>query len=595
MKNNIINFHILSTIVISVLFFAPSVFAGETDQVALNAARFGMFTLVPPLVAIILAFATKNVVLSLFLGVFSGTFMIELSGANFIGAISDGFIGVTTRILSSLADPWNAGIVLQCLAIGGLIALVSKMGGTRAIAEALAKRAKTATSSQIVTWMLGLIIFFDDYANSLTVGPIMRPVTDKLKISREKLAFIIDATAAPIAGIALISTWVGYEMGLIKDGFEIVHTQVNAYGIFIETIPYRFYNILILVFIVASAIFLREFGPMHAAEKRARQTGKVLSDNANPMIAEEAGTLEPDPGTPLRAWNAIIPIGALIFGSLIGFYFNGYHAITGGEDTALIGLLQTAPLSFDAIREAFGAADASIVLFQAALFAGILAMGMGVAQKIFNWEKAIGFWMQGIKSLIITGVILLLAWSLSGTIKELGTAKYLAAILSDKIPPFILPSIIFIMGSVISFATGTSYGTMGILMPMTIPLAFSVNPDHAYIVMNVGAVLTGAIFGDHCSPISDTTIMSSMGAACDHIDHTKTQMVYAISVAAVTVCFGYIPVGLGIPVIIVLPISIVAIIALVYCLGKPVDQAEDELEQAVYTYESRRNVAAADN
>lgn len=565
----------LFIIIISVLTTTWA-FAETPDAASINSAKYGLFTLIPPLLAIVLAFITKNVVLSLFLGVFSGTFMLELKGFNILPAITNGFVNISQKILSSLADPWNAGIVLQCLAIGGLIALVAKMGGTRAIAEALAKKAKSPRSSQLVTWVLGLFIFFDDYANALTVGPIMRPVTDKLRVSREKLAFIIDATAAPIAGIALISTWVGYEMGLIKDGYEIVGMQVNAYGIFVSTIPYRFYNILILVFIVASAIMMREYGPMYKAEVRARKTGKLLADDAKPMISEESNMLEPDEGTKLSIWNAIVPIGTLIIGALLGFYFNGYNGIMGGDNKVAIDILQSSPVSFAALRETFGAADASIVLFEAALFAGIVAMVMGVAQKIFNWENAVHFWLQGVKALMITGVILLLAWSLSGVIKELGTAKYLASILSDKVPAFILPSIIFILGSVISFATGTSYGTMGILMPMTIPLAFAINPDQGYIIMNVGAVLTGAIFGDHCSPISDTTILSSMGSACDHIDHTKTQMVYAVSVAAVAIIFGYIPVGLGLPIMIVLPVSIVAVIVMLRFIGKSVDGIEPE-------------------
>ena len=211
--------------------------AAEPAVVAANADRFGILTLVPPLVAIALAFITKNVVLSLFAGIFSGTFMLSLKGMNVFIAVSEGFSRLTNGILSSLADPWNAGIVLQCLAIGGLIAVISKMGGTKAIAQALAKRARDAVSAQIVTWVMGLLIFFDDYANALTVGPIMRPVTDRLKISRERLAFIIDATAAPIAGIALISTWVAYEVGLIKDGLGAVGIEANAYTVFCGNHP----------------------------------------------------------------------------------------------------------------------------------------------------------------------------------------------------------------------------------------------------------------------------------------------------------------------------------------------------------------------
>ena len=544
--------------------------AADPAVAAANADKFGVLTLVPPLVAIILAFVTKNVVFSLFTGILSGTFMLSIRGINVFQGLSDAFTSITHHILNSLADPWNAGIILQCLTIGGLIALISKMGGTKAIAESLVKRAKSPVSAQLVTWCMGLLIFFDDYANSLTVGPIMRPVTDRMRISREKLAFIIDATAAPIAGIALISTWVAYEVGLIKSGLEGLGIQANAYGVFVETIPYRFYNIMILAFVVLSAVTLREFGPMKKAEERTRATGEVIARGSRAMTSKEESDLEPAHGIKLSIWNAIIPLLTLIIGSFIGFYVNGKAAILGGDDAALIQLFTDAPFGFTAIREAFGSSDASVVLFQAALFASIVAMVMGIYKKLFTMEEAVGHWVQGVKSLIITGVILLLAWSLSSVIKEMGTAKFLITVLSDKIPVFILPSIIFILGSCISFATGTSYGTMGILMPLAIPMAHAISPDHGYLLMNVGAVLTGAIFGDHCSPISDTTILSSMGSGCDHIDHTRTQLVYACSVGALTVLFGYIPVGLGLPVMMVLPMGIAAVAALLFIVGKPV-------------------------
>lgn len=559
---------ILVLLALLVVLFTGSVFADTVSPQDLNASKYGVFTLLPPFIAILLAFVTKNVILSLFIGVFSGTFLIGLNDYGIIGAIVHGFLNIVNLILGSLSDSWNAGIILQCLTIGGLIALITKMGGAKAVAEALAKKAKTPRSAQLITWVLGLFVFFDDYANSLIVGPIMRPVTDKLRISREKLAFVIDATAAPIAGIALISTWVGYEIGLIKDGYESIGQTVNAYNIFIETIPYRFYNILILVFIVASAVLLREFGPMYKAEKRARTTGKLLPDGAHPMIAEDTTEIEPNEGVKLSIWSAIIPIMTLIVAAFVGFYMNGYNAL----DAEMMAMVDKAPFSILSIRETFGASDASIVLFQAALIASVVAFIMGSTKKMFKIGEGIDVFVQGTKSLLITAIILLLAWSLSGVIKELGTAKFLVALLSDKVPAFILPSIIFILGSIISFATGTSYGTMGILMPLTIPLAFAINPSDAYVVMSAGAVLTGAIFGDHCSPISDTTILSSMGSACDHIEHTRTQLVYSLSVAVISIVFGYIPVGLGISVAIVLPVSMIAIFVFLRLFGKSVKE-----------------------
>jgi len=550
-----------------VAFAAPAL-AADSSKGAANAQAFGLLTLIPPVVAILLAFLTKNVVLSLFLGVFSGCFMLDLKGWDIYTAFVDGFLRLSTEIVASLADGWNAGIVLQCLAIGGLIALVSKMGGAKAIADALSKRAKTPRSSQFATWVMGLFIFFDDYANSLTVGPIMRPVTDKMKVSREKLAFIIDATAAPIAGIALISTWVAYEVGLIRDGFQAIGVEANAYGIFVETIPYRFYNIFILIFIVFTIWFMREFGPMHKAEVRARTEGKVLADGATPMAAEESSSLEPGKHVVPSVWNAIVPIGTLIVAAFLGFYFNGYSAI---DDEALLATINASPLSFTAMRECFGASDASVVLFQAALVASLVAMGMAIIKKALPVKEAIETWITGVKSMNITAVILLLAWSLSGVIKELGTATYLVSVLSETLPPFLLPTIIFILGSIISFATGTSYGTMGILMPLAIPLSFALNPDPNFVVLNVGSVLTGAIFGDHCSPISDTTILSSMGSACDHIDHVRTQLYYALAVAFIAIVAGYIPAGLGMPVYLTLPAGIILTGLVVRFVGKPVD------------------------
>ena len=559
-------FKVFLTVFAMTMLCSTLVFAAE-DAAAVNSAKFGMWTVLPALVSIVLAFLTKNVVVSLFIGTITGCIMLQLNGFNIITALTQGFIDFTYRALNSLADPWNAGIILQVLVIGGVIHLVAKMGGAKAIAEALARKAKTVKSAQLTTWLLGLAVFFDDYANSLIVGPIMRPVTDKLGVSREKLAFVIDATAAPIAGLAIISTWIGLEVGLIGDALKSVGIQADGFGVFLETIPYRFYNILILAFVVISAITLREFGPMLKAERRARR-GEVLSTTE---ISSDSEDLEPIEGIKLSVWNAIIPIGVLIVSSLIGFYYSGWVTIMGGEDLAIIELMNNTPFSFSGIQAAFSNADASVVLFQSALLATIVALILGVSRKIFTISEGIGIWIEGMKGLLITGVILILAWSLSSVIKELGTASYLVGVLSDAIPAFLLPAIIFILGSIIAFATGTAYGTMGILMPLAIPLAFAINPEWNFVIVSTSAVLTGAIFGDHCSPISDTTILSSTGAGCDHIEHVRTQIWYAIFVGIVTVLFGYIPAGLGLSIFIVLPLSLVALFILTMIFGKKVD------------------------
>ena len=552
------------------------VFASNGD-VDTGSLSFGAMTILPPLVSIVLAFITRNVIVSLFLGTFSGCVILNLNGFNIFSAIFQGAIDFTYRALEVLSDPWNAGIILQVLVIGGVIHLVAKMGGAKAIAEALARKAKTVKSVQLTTWLLGLAVFFDDYANALIVGPIMRPVTDKLGISRAKLAFIIDATAAPIAGLAIISTWIGLEIGLIGDAFSSIGINVDGFSVFLQTIPYRFYNILILVFVFITAITLREFGPMLSAEKKARKDLKreALLERVE-KIEKTHNELEPKEGVKLSIWNAIIPIGTLVFSSLIGFYYSGYSSVMNGADVVAKEVFINAPFSFSAIQEAFSNADASVVLFQGALLASLVAIIMSVCKKIFTISEAIETWIEGMKGLLITGVILVLAWSLSSVIKELGTAAYLVSVLQFAIPKFLLPSIIFILGSIIAFATGTAYGTMGILMPLAVPLAYAINPDMSFIVACTSGVLTGAIFGDHCSPISDTTILSSTGAGCDHIEHVRTQIWYSLFVGAITIIFGYIPAGFGVSIWIILPVAIIALIAITFMVSKKIELEDNE-------------------
>ena len=574
MKKRISIFTAMLTL--NILLFSTVAFASENVGAA-NANKFGIWTILPPLVSIVLAFITKNVVVSLFLGTIIGCVMLYVTDSNIFIALIQGFMDFVNRVLESLADPWNAGIILQVLVIGGIIHLVGKMGGAKAIAEALARKAKTVRSVQLTTFLLGLAVFFDDYANSLIVGPIMRPVADKLKISREKLAFVIDATAAPVAGLAIISTWIGLEVGLIGDAFNSIGQSVDAFGVFLQTISYRFYNILILAFVLISAITLREFGPMYKAELNARKgiRNKEVSSHSKEQIDEVINELEPKEGVKLSIWNAIIPVGSLIVFSLIAFYYSGYSTIMAGDDTALKVLINESPFGFTAIQQTFSNADASIALFQSALISSIITIALAVGKKIFTLSEAIENWIEGMKGLVITGVILLLAWSLSSVTKEVGTAQYLVDILSNTVPAFILPSIIFILGSVIAFATGTAYGTMGILMPLAIPLSYTISSgDMNLVIISTSAVLTGAIFGDHCSPISDTTILSSTGAGCNHIDHVKTQIFYAIFVGVVAILFGYIPAGLGLNVWITLIMGVAVITIFLMIVGKRVDKDE---------------------
>ena len=569
----------LITAISIIALFVLSLWITTTPANADNSVRFGILTLLPPLVAIGLAFITKETVLSLFVGVFVGEFMLSVNDVNIISTAINAFLNLGSQVIACMADPWNAGIILQCLLIGGVIQLITKMGGAKALADAFAKRADTPRKAQLFTWILGLCVFFDDYANSLIVGPIMRPVMDKLKVSREKLAFVVDATAAPVAGIAIISTWIGLEISLIASGFQSVGaTNVTGFGIFLQTIPYRFYNIFILIFIVISAATLYEFGPMKKAEQKARKRKE-----GEEVIALEApgfDEVKPVEGIKLSVWNAVIPILTLIIGALIAFYWSGYTSILGGEDQALITLMKTAPLSFNGIFEALSASDASVALFQAALLASIVAIVMAVGEKILTIEEAISEWIGGMKTIVITGVILLLAWSLGAVIGEVGTADYLVGVLKNSIPAFIVPSLIFILGALISFATGTAYGTMSILMPLAIPLGWAVSTgDMGFTIVCTSGVLTGAIFGDHCSPISDTTILSSMGTSCNHIDHVQTQIYYAVFVAAVAILIGYIPAGLGVPWYISIIVGVIVMYVGLRIIGEKVD-FDEEIEES---------------
>ncbi|MBR5450603.1 MAG: Na+/H+ antiporter NhaC family protein [Methanocorpusculum sp.] len=550
------------------------------------AALYGVWTLIPPLLALLLAFLTRNVILSLFLGVLSGTWMVALVSGDLLGSITGAFFNSTDYFIGTLADRWDAGIIMQVLVIGALIALITRMGGMRAIADLVVKIAKGPRSAQITMWISSWVIFFDDYANALIIGPIMRPLCDKYRISREKLAYIVDSTAAPVAGIMLISTWIGTELVNINEGLAIAGvTGVTAYGIFIDTIPYRFYNIMALFFVFATAFLLRDFGPMLKAEVRARTTGQTINPGSEVMETEQVIDEEKEEikenyailktskkVTPPNIWNALIPVGVLIISAVILFYTNGAAAV-GAE--ALEGLS-----FFEAVREAYSNSDASIVLFQAGLLACIVAILMGFFEKIFTLKDGIETWAHGMKSMLFVCIVLILAWSIGSVIGDLGTAHFLVSNLSDVLPQFIVPALIFIIAAVVSFATGTAYGTMAILLPLCIPLAAAIvgitgmeitssGDAYVYILMCSSAVLTGAIFGDHSSPISDTSILSSMGAGCSLLDHVITQIVYAVTVGVVVIA-GYILVGLGLNVWITLLVMAAILVLILLFVGKKV-------------------------
>ncbi|SHK58237.1 Na+/H+ antiporter NhaC family protein [Paramaledivibacter caminithermalis] len=545
--------------------------------------HYGIWSLLPPLVAIILAFRTKQVIPSLFAAILVGATII------YKGNVFMGFAKTIEKyIAGSVASEWNAGIIVFDIGLGGMIGIVAKSGGAKAIAEWLGEKARSAKSAMVATWAMGLAIFFDDYSNTLLVGTTMRPLTDKRRISREKLAFLTDATAAPVASMALISTWIAYELGLLNDALASIGFEMNAYEAFVKSIPFRFYSIIMLGFVLMIAITGRDYGPMLKAERRARKTGKLVADGSTPLASKELTEMEIKEDIPLRAYNAIIPVLTVIVMVIVGLYINGRGAVLGGDDTELINALKQTPFAPSVLRQVIGNANAAVAMMWASFCGSIVAFALVLGQKILNFKEAMEAWIDGAKSLIIAIMVLVLAWGIGSICKDLGTAKYLVGILEGKVAAGIIPMAVFILGCIIAFSTGTSWGTTAILMPIAVPLVYQLSGGDTGTILfaTIGAVFTGAVFGDHCSPISDTTIMSSMSAASDHIDHVKTQIPYSLTVAIIALLVGYIPAAvLGINPWISLFVGLGLSYLVIKFYGKEVEDPEfmKEVEENIIT------------
>lgn len=523
-------------------------------------------SLIPPLVAILLALIFKEVVVSLFVGIFSGAFIaggLRLDGIFYI--IQNFFSALTKYIINALNDSGHLSIIVFSLLIGGMVAIISKNGGMAGVVLSLSKYAKDARSSQFITWFLGIAIFFDDYANTLIVGNTMRPVTDKFKVSREKLAYIVDSTAAPVAAIAFITTWIGAELGYIDDGLNALglSDEYTAYGVFLSALKYAFYPVLTLLFILFTIYQQKDFGPMYKAEHRARTTGQV---SPAMTLAEDEPNMEdlsPVPNAPLKWYNAALPVLVVILMTIFGLLSTGFDALykeiiaITGENLdnswsiiwANLGLLMDADSSsaFTKLGKVIGSADSYIALLWASLSGVICAIALTIGGRIMNLFNTMHWMVSGFKTIIPAVMILTLAWALALTTEDLHTAEYLAASLSDHINPHLFPVIIFVFAALISFSTGSSWSTMAILYPIAIPISYGISQANGLdttttmeLLYNVIAtVLAASVLGDHCSPISDTTILSSLASDCNHIDHVKTQMPYALVVGLISIiCVG---------------------------------------------------------
>jgi Na+/H+ antiporter NhaC len=520
-------------------------------------------SILPPLIAIGLALVFREVLISLFAGVWTGAFIAGGLRFESPGYYLTSFWNVLDKyILEALLDSGHLSVLLFSLLIGGMVAIISRNGGMAGIVEKLSRFARTPRSAQFVTWLLGIAIFFDDYANTLIVGNTMRPITDRFRISREKLAYIVDSTAAPVAAIAFITTWIGAELGYISDGIGQLEgfQGGSAYSVFLSSLKYSFYPILTLLFLLAVILSKRDIGPMLKAEMLARKQGvHSLQEGSDLKQMEE---LNPVKGAALRWYNAFIPILLVILVTLLGLLITGFEATYEFlvEKGISVKTANWGPIwqgmsvhlgadsgVFTKLGVLIGNSNSYIALLWSSLTGVIAAVLLTLGGRIMKLYDTMSSMVTGFKTMLPALLILVLAWSLAITTKELHTAEFLSSNLESALNPYWLPVIIFILAALISFSTGSSWSTMAILYPIAIPLTWTICRANGLdpvisqeILLNVIATVLGAsVLGDHCSPISDTTILSSLASNCNHIDHVRTQMPYALIVGAVSVvCAG---------------------------------------------------------
>ncbi len=526
----------------------------------------GILSIIPPIAAIIFALVFRQVVIALFSGVWIGTFII--SGYRPLESFLD-IIGyhVPHTLAGSAEGIDHISIIIFTLLLGGVVGITSRMGGMRGIVEKLSRLATSARKGQFTVWLMGIVIFFDDYTNTLVVGNSTRPLTDKLRISREKLSYIVDSTAAPITCLAVITSWIGFQISLIGQTFNSMGIDRNPLAVFVSSLPYSFYPILALFFVLVIIFSGRDYSLMKKAEIRARSTGKVSSDSANPASTIDSENIDmADSARPIFV-NGVIPIATVIIVSFIGLVWTGRSALAeAGVEGAGI---------FAAIRES----NSFTALLWGSFSGCVAAAALALSQRLLTLNETMDALVNGIKSMMPAILILVLAWSIGRICSELHTAGYLVHNLSEVLSVRFLPMMVFLLAMGISFSTGTSWGTLSILTPIVIPLAFGTARSagltgaefNPVLFASIAAILSGAVFGDHCSPISDTTIMSSMASGADHIDHVRTQLPYALTVGGVALVAGYLLVALGAPVFATHLLSAVILILIVALLGKKVD------------------------
>lgn len=527
-------------------------------------------SLLPPFIAILLAILFRQPILALFLGVYGGTFVLHHSVGEGIGtSIFAGLNDFRLIFWAEAKDEDRLLIVGFVVFMLSMVGILTRAGGIRGLMDTIAKFANSVRSTLIAAYGMGMAIFFDDYANTILVGSTMRPLTDKFRISREKLAYIVDSTAAPVAGLSIFSTWVAYQVSMYSAQLPAAGMKSSeGYAVLIDTLPYRFYCIFALILVGTLVATGRDFGPMRKAEERARKTGELVRKGGKAMVGETGTSMEPAPGVTPRAMVAIIPLVAFI-GVTIGIIFVGGGMAEVWSEGRFF--------SIAGISQILSDGSGNHTLFWGSLTGLVLACGFAVAAGIAR-EIPIAAW-KTLRSMLVAFVILYLAWMMGRVCESLGTATYLSVLLSDQLLPEALPSVLFLLAAVVAFSTGSSWSTMAILVPLVVGLAFTLGEateagGYVLMLMSIGAVLEGAIFGDHCSPISDTTVLSSIACASDHIDHVRTQAPYALVAMGVALGAGYFPCALwGLSPWIALGIGAVTLVILVRWFGKHVEDA----------------------
>jgi Na+/H+ antiporter NhaC len=508
--------------------------------------HFGLLSIIPPLLTIVLAIVTKDVVVSLFLGILSGT-LIAMGGNPYYALIR-----LSDLIADTLADGWNIRIMLFTILLGLMVGLLSKSGAAFSLGDWAGKKIKSRTGALIFTWVFGLLIFFDDYFNSLTIGTTMRPLMDAKKISRAKLAYIIDSTAAPVAVLAPISGWVAFVIGTYKAMPEWQSLGVGEFTFFLKSIPFNLYAIFAVFMVLFITITHKDFGPMARSESRAmKDLGLYDEEKFGVVVSQVESKVHTSNAKP---FDFLIPIGAVIVIALFFFPMTTWMNAVDGESITSVGQAM-AEIS---LGQAFNDTDSSMALMYALIFATAFGYIYFVARKLLNIAAAGEALLDGFRAMVPAAMILTLAWSLGTIIKTpgseggVGLGLYVAEVVTQgNFPISLLPVVVFLLSAIISFAAGTSWGTMGIMVPVSVPIIVQlanvagISPAEAVnaTALTIGAVLGGSVFGDHCSPISDTTILSSTGAAVPHLEHVATQLPYAVFVA-VCVAIGTLAGGL---------------------------------------------------